>query len=253
MKDQIKSELKKILPDRVVRSLQEFRQHNKPERALLIKMAALRQIGVRPKLVPPTARSFLFVCYGNIMRSPMCEALMRHAVAGSEGFSIASAGLNATSARPAHPWAVEAAREFGIRLENHRARMLDVEMVEKADAVLVMDFQNYVQVVSKYPNSKQKAFFLGAYANDAQGIEIRDPYYLSLEATSHCFHVLSLCITRLLESVRRNLGVRDSRQRGPKPALPRVSDPQPIQLEKHAVGEFSMSRERMIPRVLFKR
>lgn len=225
MKDQIKSELKKILPDRVVRSLQEFRQHNKPERALLIKMAALRQIGVRPKLVPPSARSLLFVCYGNIMRSPMCEALMCRAVAGSEDFCIASAGLNATSARPAHPWAVEAAREFGIRLETHRARILDVEMVEKADAVLVMDFRNYVQVVSKYPNSKKKTFFLGAYANDAQAIEIRDPYYLGLEATSRCFHVLNLCISRLLESVRRNVGAATRTKDGAAACLGPSADP----------------------------
>ena len=206
MKDQIKSEVKKILPDGVVRRLQEFRQHSNPERALLIKMAALRQIGVRPKLVSPTARVFLFVCYGNIMRSPMCEALMGRAVAGIEGFSIASAGLNATPARPAHPWAAEAAREFGICLDDHRARMLDAEMVEKADAVLVMDFQNYAQVVSRYPNSKKKAFFLGAYANDALGIEIRDPYYLGLEATSRCFHVLDSCISTLLESMGSSVG-----------------------------------------------
>jgi protein-tyrosine phosphatase len=225
MKDQIKSELKKILPDRVVRSLQEFRQRNKPERALLIKVAALRQIGVRPKLVPPTARSLLFVCYGNIMRSPMCEALMRRAVTGSEGFRIASAGLSATPARPAHPWAVEAAREFGIRLENHRARMLDVEMVEKADAVLVMDFRNYVQVVSKYPNSKKKTFFLGAYANDAQGIEIRDPYYLGLEATSRCFHVLNQCISALLDSVRPKVGAAPRTTNGAAVNLGPPADP----------------------------
>ena len=92
------------------------------------------------------------------MRSPMCEALMRRAVAGMESFRIASAGLNATSEKPAHPWAIEAAREFGIRLENHRARILSTEMVEQADAILVMDFQNYVEIVSKHPNAKKKVF-----------------------------------------------------------------------------------------------
>jgi len=114
--------------------------------------------------------------------------------------------LNATSEKPAHPWAVEAAREFGIRLENHRARILSLEMVEQADAILVMDFQNYVEIVSKYPNSKKKAFFLGAYANEREGIEIRDPYYLGPEATSRCFHLLNSCISALVESMRSNLG-----------------------------------------------
>jgi len=201
MKTQIKSEIKKILPSRVLRTVQQFRRSNNSERGLMLKTAALRRVGVRPKLIPATTRSFLFVCHGNIMRSPMCEALMRRAVTGVVGFTVASAGLNATPGRPAHPWAVEAAREFDIRLENHRARVLDIEMVEQADALLVMDFENYVQVVGKYPNSKKKAFFLGAYANEAQGIEIRDPYYLGLQATSGCFHVLNTCISSLLESI----------------------------------------------------
>ena len=202
MKTQIKSEIKKILPSRVLRTVQDFRRSNNSERGLMFKTAALRQIGLRPKLIPATSRSFLFVCHGNIMRSPMCEALMGRAVTGVVGFSVASAGLNATSGRPAHPWAVEAASEFDIRLENHRARVLDIEMVEQAEAVLVMDFANYIQVVGKYPNSRKKTFFLGAYADGAQGIEIRDPYYLGRQATSHCFHVLNTCISSLLESIR---------------------------------------------------
>jgi protein-tyrosine phosphatase len=202
MKTRIKSEIMKILPGRVLRTVQEFRRCNNSERGLMLKTAALRQIGVRPKLIPATTRSFLFVCHGNIMRSPMCEALMHRAITGVVGFSVASAGLNATSGRPAHPWAVEAARQFDIRLENHRARGLEIEMVEQADAILVMDFENYIQVVGKYPNSKKKTHFLGAYANDAQGIEIRDPYYLGLQATCRCFHLLNTCISSLLESIR---------------------------------------------------
>src|SRR5262249_30226674 len=122
-----------------------------------------------------TARSFLFVCYGNIMRSPMCEALMRRAVLGHpESFNINSAGLNAVPGRRPHPWAVTAAAELGIRLEPHRARALTNEMVDNADLIFVMDFQNRVDILSRFPRAMEKLALLGAFRGpEYADIEIR--------------------------------------------------------------------------------
>ena len=76
-------------------------------------------LGVRAanqRLVPPSARSFVFVCFGNIMRSAMAEFLMRQALneAGLEQqVRIVSAGLHASAGREAHPWAQEASAGSG--------------------------------------------------------------------------------------------------------------------------------------------
>lgn len=137
------------------------------------------------------------------MRSPMCEQLMQRAVGSiASPMRISSAGLNAVSGREAHPWAIAAAREFGISLENHRAKLLTLEMVDNADLILAMDFQNYTQLVSRFPHSRRKIALLGTYgASDSGGIDIRDPYYDDPEGTSRCFKRLATCIDNLLQDL----------------------------------------------------
>ena|SRR5437667_11864068 len=101
----------------------------------------------KPATVPATPPSFLFVCFGNIMRSPMCEALMKRAIAGRpKVYNVLSAGLNAEPGRRAHPWAISAASELGISLEDHRARALSQQMVDDADAIFIMDSQNLDEI-----------------------------------------------------------------------------------------------------------
>jgi protein-tyrosine phosphatase len=164
-------------------------------------------LGVRTanqRRVPQSARSFLFVCFGNIMRSAMAEFLMRQALheAGAEQqVRIVSAGLHATAGREAHPWAQEAAAYLGISLAEHRAKPLTVEMVSQADCVLAMDFQNKAELLTLYPETQEKIFMLSTYAEGPwQYREIPDPYLGDLEATRFCGKQLRTCIQNLIAS-----------------------------------------------------
>ena len=158
----------------------------------------------RPRHVKP--HSVIFVCFGNIMRSPMCEHLMQRAARSAKSpIRISSAGLNAVTGREAHPWAIAASREFGISLENHRAKALTTEMIDNADLVLAMDFQNYTQLVSRFPYSRKKIAMLGAYGASGSGsIEIHDPYYDGPEGTSRCYKTLAACIDHLFQHLVTN-------------------------------------------------
>jgi len=160
--------------------------------------------GANQRLVPPSARSFVFVCYGNIMRSAMAEFLMRQALsqAGLEQqVRIVSAGLHASAGREAHPWAQEAAAGLGISLAEHRAKPLTVEMVEQADCVFAMDFQNKAELLTLYPDAKEKIYMLSAYGEGAsQYREISDPYLGDLESTRLCARQLQTCVQNLLAS-----------------------------------------------------
>lgn len=121
---------------------------------------------------------------------------------GSPDIIVTSAGLNAIPGRRAHPWAITAARDFGISLENHHARLVNVEMVEQADAILAMDYQNLAQLASRYPTAKRKMCLLRSYAgDDSGGREIPDPYYLDIQGTRACYRLLDCCITRLMNAV----------------------------------------------------
>jgi protein-tyrosine-phosphatase len=160
--------------------------------------------GANQRLVPPSARSFVFVCFGNIMRSAMAEFLMRQTLneAGLEQqVQIVSAGLHASSCREAHPWAQETAAGLGISLVDHRAKPLTREMVEQADCVLAMDFQNKAELLTLYPAAKEKIYMLSAYAEGPwQYREIPDPYLGDLETTRFCGRQLRTCIQNLIAS-----------------------------------------------------
>lgn len=195
------------LPKAVVREIQSYRRYKKIERPIYLKLRLLEGIGMGSgkRKAPTTARAFVFVCFGNIMRSPMCEALMKRELSRHQaGVSVISAGLHASPGNSAHPWAMAAARDLGISLEQHRAQLLTVEMVEQADAVFAMDYQNQVELLAYYPNARGKIFMLAAYAEHSYGrVEIPDPYYGDAQETLRCYRVLQACIHNIAASIVR--------------------------------------------------
>jgi protein-tyrosine-phosphatase len=196
-----------LLSRTILQEVQRYRAFSAVERLFYLKIRVLNGVGlVNPKRSrpPKSARSFLFVCFGNIMRSPMCEALMNRALAAVPNtlITVTSAGLNAVPGRKAHPWAIAAAQELGITLENHGAKLLTTEMVNQADAIFAMDYQNQVQLFSRYPEAKEKVFMLSAYAGeDYLPLEIHDPYYTGEGGTRECYKILDTCIQNLVQSL----------------------------------------------------
>jgi protein-tyrosine-phosphatase len=75
----------------------------------------------------------LFVCTGNICRSPFAEAVAR-----AEGLDVESAGLEAYAGAGPTDDAIAVARERGYDLSSHHARPLTEEMLQRADVVVGM-------------------------------------------------------------------------------------------------------------------
>lgn len=194
----------KLVPRSLIREVRRYRQFKKSERIIYIKLRAAHQFGFLSRKIPSSARSFVFVCFGNIMRSPMAAALFRQAIAIRPELitNISSTGLNATPGKPAHPWAISAAQEFGISLAEHQALLLTRRMVDEADAILAMDFQNQVELLSRFPHAAGKFFMLGTYLNSGtSSIEIRDPFFGDLDETRRCYRLLQTCVQNLATSL----------------------------------------------------
>lgn len=88
--------------------------------------------------------SVLFVCLGNICRSPLAEAALRaQAVAAGQAISIDSAGTGAWHAgNPPDPRAVAEAARHGIDISGYRARQVRAEDFQHFDQIFALDPQN---------------------------------------------------------------------------------------------------------------
>ncbi len=119
------------------------------------------------------AKHILFVCKGNICRSPFAEQYARSTIGHLE--TVSSSGYFPKQDRPSPDNAQVAASEFDVDLSSHRSSMLSPEAVEKADAILIFDEENRDEIWSSFPRARSKTYLLGMLMEGSE-FEIHDPY-----------------------------------------------------------------------------
>ena len=132
-------------------------------------------IALRPWHPTPPAVEFrvLFVCTGNICRSPVAEIMMRHLLIGRLGgnlaarFSVSSAGVAAVVDAQIHPYTRDELMPWS--LDGHvaglfRARQLDATMVRRADLVLGATPSHRSAAVVGSPEGLRTAFSIREFA-----------------------------------------------------------------------------------------
>lgn len=133
-------------------------------------------------------KTILFVCTGNVCRSPMAEGLFRAAMKGRGDYRVISAGLGAVDGQPPSTNAVLAARELGIDISAQRSRMLTRELVDEADYIFGMTHSHIETVMMLYPQAAEKTFLLREFDETLDVFEkdISDPIGGSLEIYTIC-------------------------------------------------------------------
>lgn len=125
--------------------------------------------------------SVLFVCMGNICRSPTAEGVFRFHVEGAgltEHIDIDSAGTHAYHVgEPADQRARAAAEKRGMSLEGIRARRVSQEDFERFDYILAMDEDNLARLKDEAPQEHRHKLRLFLEFADTGEREVPDPYY----------------------------------------------------------------------------
>ena len=148
--------------------------------------------------------NLLFVCSGNICRSPMAAEQMRHRIAaeGLEGWNVDSAGTLGIEGAPASPEAVEAMHEAGVDLREHRSQGIRLEQVEWADLILAMTHTHLMELASMFPRDTTSRFVLRAFEEgsepDRDAPDLQDPIGRSLGFYKKQVPVIVRCVENLI-------------------------------------------------------
>jgi protein-tyrosine-phosphatase len=115
----------------------------------------------------------LFVCSGNLMRSPMAAGLAE-AIGDELGLRVEarSAGTLGLVDKPADRRAVDVCREVGVDLTDHRSQAISSDLVGWADRIVVMELAHATHLRSFFPEVGEKVVLLGPFAGRS---EIPDP------------------------------------------------------------------------------
>lgn len=132
-------------------------------------------------------RSVLFVCLGNICRSPMAEGILRtRAAEAGLALHIDSAGTAGYHAGAApDPRAIRVARARGTPIDAQRARQVDRRDFSRFDLILAADASNLRDLRAMQPQaenaSQARLDLLLEWAGLGEGAEVPDPYYGRIE------------------------------------------------------------------------
>lgn len=145
------------------------RRHLRSHRALLQRLA-----------VTGGPHKIVFVCYGNICRSPLAAGLAQQRLSGVD---IESAGFHRQESRSCPEKIQRIGNSFGVELSAHRSRRVTAELLANADLVIAMDKENLNSLGNEFSDVMERTTLLGLFGNPP-ALAIADPY-LAGEAITH--------------------------------------------------------------------
>lgn len=155
----------------------------------------------------------LFVCLGNICRSPLAEGVFRHYVnaaglgEGPDGIFVDSAGtLGFHKGSAPDPRSIKVAQKKGIDISGQNCRQIGPADFDDFDYILAMDLNNLAFITELCPPDKvDRVHLFLPFAKDLRGLkEIPDPYlFKDLQAFERVYDFIDRAALGLLDEIIR--------------------------------------------------
>lgn len=116
-------------------------------------------------------KNILVLCTGNVCRSPTAEYLLRKSL-DAKNYSVESAGIGAVVNSAPEALAVKVALEHRLDISGHLSRQVTMDMLRWADLVLVMERNQKLCLLERYPWLEGKIFRYG----EPMKVDVPDPH-----------------------------------------------------------------------------
>ena len=162
-------------------------------------------IELRINLVPRSdSCSILFVCLGNICRSPAGEGLLQHSVNAlqlQDKIEIDSAGtIGYHAGKPADHRMRTAAHNRGVQLLS-QSRKITVKDLHSFDLVIAMDRENLADIQRMAPEPTAKLRLLSDFLGDDWPSDVPDPYYGGDEGFEYVLDMIDAACPAIIQSI----------------------------------------------------
>ncbi|HKV91082.1 MAG TPA: ATP-grasp domain-containing protein [Candidatus Angelobacter sp.] len=156
----------------VARKIKGWRTQQRWQRHHKTVLQSLASSGLPQKIV--------FLCYGNICRSPLAAKLAKQKFSG---IAIESAGFHEPGGRTCPEKMLRIGKAFGVDLSQHRSTRVTCQQLLAADLVIAMDLENINLLMQECPEALPRTTLLGLFTDPAS-VSIADPYLADEAATT---------------------------------------------------------------------
>jgi glycine hydroxymethyltransferase len=151
-------------------------------------------------------KSVLFVCTGNICRSPIAEGLFRRLLGNRKDIEVASAGVHAVRGQPPSLYAVQVCEEDGVNINQLRSQPLTAALVDRATHIFAMTGAHLETIHLLFPQGAEKTFLLREFEEPGATVwrDVPDPIGLGREVYEDCARTIKNALPSVLAFVEES-------------------------------------------------
>ena len=151
-------------------------------------------------------KSVLFVCTGNICRSPIAEGLFLRLIGNRKDIKVASAGVHAVRGQPPSLYAVEVCEEDGVDIRNLRSQPLTAALVDQATHIFAMTGAHVETIHMLFPHGTEKTFLLREFEEPGATVwrDVPDPIGLGRDVYEVCARTIKNALPSVLAFVEQS-------------------------------------------------